>query len=141
MVYNPIRRDFNMYITEISLEDFVKLDKDAYEQTKEEVSETTFRYVYKRVEKIISDGNIEYAKEFEHKNIAVFLNECHSEKEAKEKAVWDKYYVRCPATFCVWAGVEHIYSQKGRWLVKADTEDGFIPKHYFDKVYLVHVGD
>lgn len=125
-----------MYITEISLSDFKKLGLVGYKQTRVDNHENgAYRLEMLPVTQIITDEDVEYAKTFEHKTIAVFYN------ENPEDVVWDKYYCSIPATFTTWAGVEHIYSKKCSWLVLADSEPGSLSKRMFGKIYLVHVED
>lgn len=125
-----------MYITEISLTDFRKLGLVGYKQTRVDDPERgTHRFEMLPVDEIIPESEAEYARTFEHKTVAVFFN------ENPEDVAWDKYYCPTPATFTTWAGVEHIYSRKCSWLVKADSEDGAISKRMFSKIYVVHVED
>lgn len=128
-----------MYITELSLSDFRKLGKIGYEETKVETGNGCYRLVPKIVEDMIPEGEVEYAMSFPHKTIALFYNDASDYEKVEDALVLDKFYVRRPATYCSWAGVEHIYSEKGRWLIKADSECGTLSKSLFDKIYLIHV--
>ena len=125
-----------MYITEISLSDYRKLGKIGYEEQKVENKENrTWHLETLPIGDPITDEDVEFSKTFKHKNIALFFN------ESPEDLVLDKFYVRRAANHCVWCGVEHIYSEKGRWFIKSDAECGVLSKRYFDKIYLIHVED
>jgi len=126
-----------MYVTEISLSDFLKLKKKGYRMTRVKSGEN--RVKIEPVEfPIISDEDVEYSRSMEHKDIAVFYNDPANYENLRDCLVVDKFYVPNSSNYCVWCGVEHVYSEKGRWAIKADSECGYLSKRLFDKLYIIH---